>query len=100
MNSMAGFIRRLSQLESFLERGVLEDLKLKEESSDMTPFAQTPPCKDGKHVRPLSTSISQHYIYGQLSYIQELKGNPKNFLFYLPILMPVSLRTMVKVKCC
>lgn len=51
---MAGFIRSLSELDGFLVE--LEDLKLKEESSDMKPFVQTPPGKEGKYVQPLSTS--------------------------------------------
>jgi len=55
---MAGFIRSLSELEVFLVE--LEDLKLKEESSDMKPFVQTPRGKEGKHVQPLSTSIPDH----------------------------------------
>jgi hypothetical protein len=36
MNSMAGVIRSLSELDGFLLE--LDDLKLKEESSDMKPF--------------------------------------------------------------
>jgi len=55
---MAVFIRSRSELEGFVAE--LEDLKLKEESSDMKPLVQTPPGKEGKHVQPLSTSIPQH----------------------------------------
>jgi len=55
---MAGFIRSLSELEGFLVE--LEDLKLKEESSDMKPFVQTPRGKEWKHVQPLSRSIPHH----------------------------------------
>jgi hypothetical protein len=69
MNSMAGFIRSLSELEGFLVE--LEDLKLKEESSDMKPFVRTPTGKEGKHVEPLSTSIPQHCTLGQLSDLQD-----------------------------
>ena len=66
---MVGFIRSLTQFDGFLvER---EDLKLKEESSDMTQFVQTPSWKEGKHVQTLSTSMPHHCTYGQLSYTQD-----------------------------
>jgi hypothetical protein len=66
---MADLIRSLSELDGFLVE--LEDLKLKEKSSDMKLFVQTPPGKEGKHVQPLSTSITHHCTYGQLSYLQD-----------------------------
>jgi hypothetical protein len=49
---------------------MVEDLKLNEESSDMTSFAQTPPKKEGKYARPLSMSIFQR-THRKLSYIQD-----------------------------
>ena len=97
MNSMVGFIRSLTQFDGFLvER---EDLKLKEESSDMTQFVQTPSWKEGKHVQTLSTSMPHHCTYGQLSYTQDnWMGIRKFSRFTYRIFTPVSLKTTVELK--